>query len=188
MIEQRSAQWHEQRAGKLTGSMFSAALGLNPYCSRQKLWRLLTGRQQPDAENAAMAHGTASEPIAIGLYEEQTGNIVRPAPFVQYKTWGGVSPDGLVSDAGCIEVKSPTQKIHDEIPSHYLPQCVGVLHVCKRDWIDFVSFFDGQIAVYRITAEETAQQWAEWEKELEDFYNSFILADVEPPRKTRSKK
>lgn len=188
MIEQRSKAWHEQRAGRLTGSMFAAALGLSPYCSRQKAWRLLTGRQEQDAENAAMAHGTAMEPVAIAWYEEQTGNLVTPSGFVQHGEYLGVSPDGLVGGDGCIEVKAPIAAPHDHVPEHYLPQCLGVMHILKREWLDFISYHaDGQ-QCFRLYAEETRDQWKVWEAELVDFYERYVLGDTEPPRKTRSKK
>lgn len=188
MIEQRSQAWHEQRAGRLTGSMFAAALGLSPYCSRQKAWRLLTGRQEPDAENAAMAHGTATEPIAIAWYEEQTGNLVTPSGFVQHGEYLGVSPDGLVGYDGCIEVKAPINGVHKCIPDHYMPQCLGVMHICVREWIDFVSYHADEQKRFRLYAKETRDQWQKWEAELIEFYEKYVLADTPPERKTRSKK
>lgn len=187
MIEQRSEGWHKQRNGLLTGSRFAAALRLCPYTSAQKLWRQLTGREPPTPTNAFMQHGIDHEPIAIDWYETNTGNLVAPSGFVPYQDWSGVSPDGLVGTDGCIEVKCP-QKLHTEIPIHYLPQCIGTIHILGREWLDFISWTEQGANVIRITAEETREQWEQWERELKQFWDLYIVADVEPPRKTRSKK
>jgi putative phage-type endonuclease len=185
-LKQGTPEWHAARAGKLTGSMFAAALGLSPYCSRQKLWRLLTGREQPDPENDAMRRGTECEPIAIDWYECETGNLVIPVGFVPHPhfDWCGVSPDGL-SGNGRIEVKCPVNGAHSGIPGHYLPQCVGVLHITGGEWLDFVSWHPEGSLIHRISAEETGRQWYEWEDMLSVFWNEYVLADREPPRKRR---
>jgi putative phage-type endonuclease len=188
-MEQRSEAWFKERAGKLTGSNFAAALGLSPYKSRQALWRELTGRAEPDTENAAMRHGTRCEPLAIGWYEEQTGEIVTPVGFVPHPKldWCGVSPDGYVG-RGRIEVKCPASGVpHESIPDHYMPQCVGVLHITGADFLDFVSWCPDRANVFRITAKETLEQWQKWEKQLEQFWNDYIIEDVCPPRKKNGK-
>ena len=186
MIEQLTPEWHQERAGKLTGSCFAAALGLSPYMSRQKLWRLLTGREQQQPGNAAMEYGVIHEPIAIDWYECETGNLVTQVGFVPHGDYLGASPDGLVGRDGAIEVKAPLAKAHESIPEHYMPQCVGVLHICKRQWLDFISWHPERQIVHRITAEKTASLWASWEAQLIEFYEQFVLADREPPRKRRS--
>jgi putative phage-type endonuclease len=175
------------RSGKLTGSVFGAALGLSPYCSRQKLWRLLTGREAPDEENDAMRYGSLHEADAVSWYECERGVLVRPVGFVAHPRfdWCGVSPDGYV-DNGRIEVKCPASGIpHNGIPDHYQPQCVGVLHITGGEWLDFISWSPERTAVYRITAAETQSQWATWERDLETFWNDYVLADVQPPRKRK---
>lgn len=187
-LSQRTPEWHLLRAGKLTGSMFGAALGLSPYCSRQKLWRLLTGREQPEPENDAMRRGTEYEPVAIDWYETETGNLVTPVGFIPHPVfdWCGVSPDGFVG-AGRLEVKCPVNGSHPAIPDHYAPQCVGVVHITGGEWLDYVSWHMDGPRVYRITADETREQWAKWERELEAFWNDYVLADIQPPRKQRKK-
>lgn len=186
-MKQRTDEWHKARAGRLTGSNFSSALGLSPYKSRQKLWRQLTGREPADAENFAMQWGTENEPKAIDWYEIESGNIVAPVGFIQHPDhdWCGVSPDGLVGSVGAIECKCPIKECHAEIPEHYKPQCVGVLHICQREWLDFVSWHPDGARIYRITAEETAAQWKEWEQALSHFWHEYVLKDVQPPRKRR---
>ena len=136
-----------------------------------------------------MRYGTLHEPDAINWYECATGLLVRPVGFVTHPKfeWCGVSPDGYV-DRGRIEVKCPASGTpHDDIPAHYIPQCVGVLHITGGEWIDFVSWSPDATNVVRITAEESLACWLAMEKELVAFWNDYVLADVEPPRKKRKK-
>lgn len=186
MIEQRSPEWHKARSGRLTGSQFAAAIGVSPYCSRQRLYRILTGREAPAPTNPAMQYGIDHESIAIDRYECETGLIVKPSGFIEHGDYLGVSPDGLVANDGAIEVKCPASGLaHEGIPNHYLPQCVGVLHICQREWIDFVSWSPEKMNVVRITREDSAALWKAMEAELIEFYEKYILADVEPPRQRK---
>jgi putative phage-type endonuclease len=184
---QRSEAWHVERAGRLTGSRFAAALGLCPYTSRQKVWRQITGREPPTPTNAFMLHGITHEPDAISHYEAETGNIVIPSGFIPYEDWSGVSPDGLIGRDGVIECKCP-QRLHTEVPKHYMPQVVGTIHMLGREWADFVSWTPQAVNIIRVTADETREMWAGWLEQLRAFYQDYIIADVEPPRKQRSKK
>lgn len=183
-MEQRSEDWYQARAGKITGSNFSAALGLNPYKSRQALWRELTGRAEPQASNSFTKWGTDNEPIACDWYEAETGNIVRPIGFVVHPRYDfiGVSPDGLIGNDGGIEIKCPVNKLYDGIPEYYLPQVLGCLHITERDWWDFVCWMPSEARIIRV--EKNAKQWAEWESQLVEFWQ-FVIEDREPPRKRR---
>ena len=189
-MKQGSREWLLLRSGKLTGSCFAAALGLSPYKSRAALWRDLTGRGKPVEETPRMLRGTTLEPEARSWYECDRGILVQEVGFVPHPVHSclGVSPDGLTLDGGAIEIKVP-DSVHSEIPEHYKPQCVGVLHICGRDYIDFISYCftePERTNVFRLTADETREQWKRWEAELVAFYNDYVLADVEPPRKRRS--
>lgn len=169
--------------------MFGAALGVSKYCSRQKLWRILTGREKPEEENDAMRYGSLHEPDAINWYECERGVLVMPIGFVAHRDfdWCGVSPDGYV-DWGRVEVKCPASGTpHESIPEHYMPQCVGVLHITGGDWLDFISWSPDRVNVFRVEAEKTLDQWKEWEAQLVEFWEKYVLADVEPPRKQRKK-
>lgn len=135
-----------------------------------------------------MAYGSLHEADAINWYECERGVLVRPIGFVQHPRfdWCGVSPDGYV-DSGRIEIKCPASGIpHNGIPGHYLPQCLGVLYVTRGAWIDFVSWTPERTEVYRIAEDEYREQWADWEQQLEAFWNDFVLADKEPPRKRKN--
>lgn len=181
--KQRTPEWVQARSGRLTASCFGAALGLSPYLSRQALWRQLTGREPPFAGNVATDWGEQHEPIAISAYEEQTGNIVLPAPFVPMEEWSGCSPDGYVGD-GLIEVKCPySQKMYETWPDHYRVQVIGQLAITGRKWCDCWCWTP-QVARIVERIEYRQSEWAEVLLGLTMFWR-YVLDDEEPPRQAK---
>ena len=82
----------------------------------------------------------------------------------------GCSPDGLVGDNGLIEIKSAEPHIHLErirkqsFDSAYKWQLIGNMKLCKREWIDFVSYCKAfpegkRIYVYRLQAENYIKEY-----------------------------
>lgn len=180
-MKQGSQEWHDSRKGRITGSMFSACLGLNPYVSRQKAWRIITGREVVET-NTFMQWGTDHEPVARSAYEVETGFLVTECGFFRHPKYEfiGCSPDGLIEEFGLIEIKCP-QKMYEGVPQHYLPQVLGEIHITGRDWCDFVAWTPEGMKITTVDANE--KQWREWEKQLVEFYEQFILEDKQPPRK-----
>lgn len=183
---QRSEAWHQERKGRLTGSLFGAALGLNPYMSRQQLWRVLTGREAAFEGNEATDWGTEHEPIAIDAYECETGNIVMPAPFVPHEEWSGASPDGYIGEDGLIEVKCPfSQNLYAEWPVYYRAQVIGQLGITKRAWCDCWCWTpNGQQVVERIY--NVPEIWHNMEDALKEFWQ-HVIDDREPKRQKKFK-
>lgn len=169
------------RAGRLTASVFGAALGLSPYLSRQALWRQMTGREAPFAGNEATEWGTTHEPIAIDAYEIATGNIVKPADFVAYGDWSGATPDGYIVGGGLIEVKCPfSQKIYDRWPDHYRAQVIGQLAITGQVLCDCWCWTPaGAKVVERIWHDDG--EWGRMVDELMSFYD-HVKQDKEPKR------
>ena len=56
------------------------------------------------------------------------------------------SPDGLVGDNGMIEIKSVIPSVQVEtilsgkVPAAYRKQIQWGLHICERQWCDFISY------------------------------------------------
>ena len=99
-----------------------------------------------------MWRGVDSEPYAREAYEAHAGVEVVEIGFMVREVDGariGYSPDGLVGDDGCIEIKAPRAKTHvatvlaDAVPAHYMPQLQAALFVSGRAWCDFISFSGG---------------------------------------------
>jgi len=120
MTEQRTAEWHEARKGRVTGSMVGAILGLSPYMTRggamRSMVREALGLENEFTGNVATEWGTYNEAGAIVDFTMQTEISVEPCGFYPYEDWLGASPDGLTSDGGLLEVKCPFYIRNDPAP------------------------------------------------------------------------
>lgn len=108
----------------------------------------LTGQREETYQNAAMAWGTDTEPLARGAYETLTGSIVTEVGFIKHPEIArlGASPDGLVGDDGSIEIKCPNTSTHlqtylrNVTKKDYIYQMQTVMMCTDRMWCDFVSY------------------------------------------------
>lgn len=191
-LVQGSDAWHAERAERLTGSRFAAAMGISPYQSRQALWRDYMGLEPPFEGNDATEWGSAREPDAIFAYECETGALVQSTGLHVYRDdWIAVSPDGLVGE-GCIEAKCPySGRIHEEVPAHYMPQVQGVVEVLDRPWCDFVSTlfaWDGAgfyVTEQRILRVHRSAEYWRWMRPLLDEFWECVAERREPKRRKK---
>lgn len=155
-MQQGSPEWFAARCGKVTASRISdiiAKTKTGPSASRknymaQLVAERLTGIVEEGFTNAAMLHGTETEPLARAEYEIITGEMVDQVGFIDHPEieLSGASPDGLVSSDGMIEIKCPNTATHieyfvsDVVPAKYKPQMTWQLACAKRQWVDFVSY------------------------------------------------
>lgn len=176
---QGSPEWHSERAKRLTASDFGAALGLNPFCSRARLWRIKVGLETV-AENGHMRRGMEHERDALFQYSVQSGNWVDEVGLLVHPAhdWLAASPDGLVGDTGLVEVKCPA-KFRDEPPAYHLAQIQGQLECADREWCDYVQWVDGDIRVTRVTRDRTWWEWAF--PRLQEFWG-YVQRLEQPPR------
>jgi len=180
-IAQLSPEWFEARSKLLTASDFGAAIGFNPYCSRQELFRRKTGESVFEG-NEATDWGSAHEADAIFDYEAALGVLVRPSGLVVNEDYGA-SPDGLVGEDGTIEAKCPfSLKIHQEIPAYYMAQIQGVVWLTGRDYNHFISWTPDGMAVYYVPRHS---QYIDWMRPLlADFVRSWRAGT--PPKRRKS--
>ena len=149
MMEQGSEEWLKIRCGKVTASHFSDVMskgqGRKTYMLKLAAERA-TGVVQPSFKNEAMQWGNDQEPFARACYESSEHSVVDQVGFVEVNDYVGVSPDGLVDDEGCIEIKCPNTATHigyiesGKLPAKYKAQVQGQLWATNRDWCDFVSY------------------------------------------------
>jgi putative phage-type endonuclease len=157
-LEQGTGAWLKSREGRLTGSNFGAAAGMNKFMSprallKQMLWGEFKG-------NAATRWGSDHEDVArdeyvavkrgecmeagIEVVVEQTGLVINPI-----RSWMGNSPDGIVLlthpdghvERGLLEIKCPFRKVFyapDPVPSYYYAQIQGTMGNLNLPWCDFV--------------------------------------------------
>lgn len=152
---QGTPEWFAERCGFATASRFKdilAKIKSGEAASRRNykaatVAERLTGKPAETFTNAAMQWGTDNEPIARMMYEALTGAVVQEVGFIRHPTieFCGASPDGLVGDSGMVEIKCPNTATHIEtllsgMDAGHIPQVQGQMWVCRRQWVDFVSF------------------------------------------------
>jgi putative phage-type endonuclease len=155
-MEQRSAEWHAARLGKVTASRIADVVAKTKtgYGASRANYRAqlvverLTGVAAESYTNAAMQHGTDTEPQARAAYEWLSDRSVIEVGFIEHPTiaMSGCSPDGLVGADGLVEIKCPSTATHIEtllsetIPDKYVKQMQWQMACAGRQWCDFVSF------------------------------------------------
>ena len=156
-IIQGTPEWHQARLGKVTASKLSDVMALGrggaPSATRatyraQLVVERLTGSPTETFTNAAMAHGTETEPQARATYILTTGRMVSEVGFIDHPSisMAGASPDGLIGSEGLIEIKCPNSATHiatlrgSEIDGKYIKQMQWQMACTGRAWCDFVSF------------------------------------------------
>jgi putative phage-type endonuclease len=156
LMQQGTDAWHEIRCGKVTASRVAdiiAKTKTGHSASRanymaQLVCERLTKTQAESFTNAAMEHGITQEPFARAAYEAAQGVMVEEVGFVRHPTieWAGASPDGLVGDDGCIEIKCPNTAtmietlLSQKVPGKYITQMQFQMACTGRKWCDYVSF------------------------------------------------
>jgi putative phage-type endonuclease len=169
-MEQRSEEWLQARAGKVTASGFKHVLARSkPTAAQAKanqpgsplaarttyLWQCvierLTGKPAQVFETFAMRWGTEQEPAALQAYNEAHLVSIETVGFVQHPTLAvGCSPDGLVTEdmaaTGLVEIKCPFNSANhletwlSGMPEEHMAQIQGQMWLTGRQWCDFVSF------------------------------------------------
>jgi predicted phage-related endonuclease len=130
--------------------------------------------------NAAMQHGTDTEPEARSAYEFYQGVTVEQVAFIPHPTIAdaGCSPDGLVGDDGLLELKCPQTATHLEtllgqnIPAKYISQVQFQMACTGRKWCDWVSYdprMPEHMRLFVMRVERDDKQIAELEDEVVRF-------------------
>jgi putative phage-type endonuclease len=156
-MEQRSPEWFAERKGKVTASRIKDILATirngnwaaaRKHYAAQLVAERLNDKPPEPFTNEYIEWGIAQEPLAREAYTKVTGNEVQDVGFINHPAieLAGASPDGLIGDEGCLEIKCPTTATHietllaDEIPEQHKLQMIWQMLCAKRAWCDFVSF------------------------------------------------
>jgi putative phage-type endonuclease len=191
-MEQKTEEWYQIKAGKASGSgvknirakvKSGEAAGRRNYRMKLVMERLLGRPLEDGYSNAFMDRGTEVEPIARAMYENYAEVLVDEIAWVPHPTIEnfGVSPDGLVSTDGLVEIKAPSMPVHigywldamdGKVPTDYTDQMLAQLACTGRQWCDFVSYDDRvvedmQLVVIRFQPEK--KEIETLEKEVEKF-------------------
>ncbi len=155
-IEQGTPEWFKQRCGKATASRISdiVAKTKSGYSTSranymaQLVVERMTNQVAESYTNAAMEWGIENEPFARAAYEAKTGNMVDQVGAIDHPriALSAASPDGLVGDDGCLEIKCPNTATHidtllgDEPAKKYYDQMQWQMVCANRSYCEFVSF------------------------------------------------
>ena len=197
----RSPEWFAARCGSLGASQLADALaktksgwGASRANLRAKLVvERLTGQQEESFTSAAMQWGVDKEEEARTAYSFLTGRNVVEVGLYKHPTIIGshASPDGLVDDDGCLEIKCPNSATHietlksNQVAHKYLLQMQWQMACADRQWCDFVSFdprMPDHLTLYVQRVERDNDMLATLESEVRVF-----LAEVDEDVKALSK-
>jgi putative phage-type endonuclease len=204
-IIQRSPEWFAARCGSLGASQLADALaktksgwGASRANLRAKLVvERLTGQQEESFASAAMQWGVDKEEEARIAYSFLTGRNVVEVGLYKHPTIIGshASPDGLVDDDGCLEIKCPNSATHietlksNQVAHKYLLQMQWQMACADRQWCDFVSFdprMPDHLMLYVQRVERDNDMLAILEAEVSTFL-SEVEADVKKLNKIGDK-
>ena len=200
MMDQGTEEWFTIRIGKVTASRVADVIAKTKTgysASRdnymaQLVCERLTGQKGESFTNAAMQHGTETEPLARAAYEALKDVLVDEVGFVPHPTieMAGASPDGMVGEDGLIEIKCPNTATHIDtllsqtVPGKYNTQMQFQMACTGRKWCDFVSFDNRlpeelQLFVKRVPRDDTYIKLMEAEivqfiAELDDKINKLM--------------
>jgi putative phage-type endonuclease len=155
-IIQGSDEWKALRLGKVTASRVADVVARTKTgygASRANYMAQLIAERLTDTvaesyTNAAMQHGTETEPEARAAYEFYQGATVKEVAFVPHPKidQAGCSPDGLVGDDGLVEIKCPNTATHldtllgQAVPAKYMAQIQFQMACTGRAYCAFVSY------------------------------------------------
>ena len=191
-MEQGSPEWFDARLGKVTASKVcdvvaktkSGVSASRATYMGQLIAERLTNTAAESFSNAAMKHGTETEPEARTAYEFQADVDLEQCGFIDHPTipMTGASPDGLVGDDGLVEIKCPNTSTHIDtllggaVPAKHLTQIQWQLACTGRRWCDFVSYDprmpeNMRLFIRRVTRDDIAI--AGLEKEVREFLSEL---------------
>jgi hypothetical protein len=164
-FDQGTEQWHEQRNGKATASMFKIIVARDRYGKPYKgyydymlelVTERLTGKEKRFSSKP-MQWGTNHEAEAVALYEEiRTEADVRECGFVEHPTLAaGASTDRLIDEDGTMEVKAPNTTTFIKYYLSHIPDDSPDVDVRKAanvrpdDWKFYTEQIQGQLWILK---------------------------------------
>jgi len=153
-VEQGSDEWRQLRLGIPTSSMFKVLMtkteekkGRTTYLHKLA-GEQITGEPMENFTNDAMEDGKAKEPLLREDYTFYRGSEPRQVGFIRSGKCG-CSPDGLIGDAGLLDIKRAAPHVliamrlrwladPTYFPSEHYAQCQGGLMVSGRTWCDLL--------------------------------------------------
>jgi hypothetical protein len=191
-VTQASPEWHILRKGVPTASNFDRIMtpkqrklssSVDGYIADLIGDKFsLYGPENPQSYlSSPMRHGTETEEEARRFYCLEKGLELHNGGFCLTDDGRfGASPDSLVGDDGCLELKCPqagTQAAYlldGGLPVAYLCQVHGQLIVTGRTWVDFLSYHPGLPPhLVRVTSDDFT---TDLQVALDMFWKRYVTA------------
>jgi putative phage-type endonuclease len=183
-VEQRSTEWLQLKAGKISGSIVKGIFAKNnlPLID-QLIAEQFTGEITDVPVNYAMQRGIDREHEALAAIEKELDIKFKSFGLCEHENLSLVvlSPDGFTDDLRVgVEIKCPSAKKHieyirmDKIPSDYIYQIYMYFFVNEKcESVIFASYCP-EIEVYplfhyAVHRKDVELQLAEFELEILDF-------------------
>ena len=196
-VAQRSDEWKQARAGRLTASraadMLATAKSGEAAARRNLRMQLVLERgcgkpMESGYFGKAMQQGIEREPDALALYEALTGELLTPTGFLRADDLiAGASLDGAIMDGSrirwIVECKSPLPATHWEylktgaVPKDYLAQITHQLWVSGADgahWLSYCPDFPEPLQTKMVEVQRLESAIEAYDREARAF-----LAEVE---------
>lgn len=157
-IIQQTEDWYKAKCGVLSASMMSDIITAKTmkFAENQTCRNLvdeisiqrITQYMEPTFQGYDMERGNVEEKLARDLYRKNYAPV-EICGFVTNDDFGftlGWSPDGLVGDDGCIEVKSRKHRLQfatilsGVMPDEFKVQVQSGLLISRRQYCDFISY------------------------------------------------
>ena len=179
----------EQRKKGIGASEAASVLGLNPYRTPLEVWMQKKGLIET-LETPAMRLGTRLEPVIAEMYQEATGFELLLGTTWPYKNNSIIfaTPDRIVRGKNKgLEIKTANARMAenwgkegtDEIPQHYLIQCILCMAVTDLPEWDVAALIGGQdFRIYNIQRDVDLEN-SIIEKLLE-WWETYIVGNREP--------
>ena len=148
-LEQGSLEWAMERAKYITASEVAGLCGEAKFGpnTMQKVLDQKRGKAS-QADNPAMAHGRAMEPLAREMIEQELGIKLPPAVMVRGRILASL--DGWdEATRTLVEIKCPFRatQVSDDVPDHYLAQLAVQAWVCCPQRVFFAQYIDGAMTL-----------------------------------------
>lgn len=152
-VTQGSYNWHRLKLGVISASKCKDMMAKKGSATRnsymmQLIAEVITGLPTELGPFKQLEWGKENEPAARTAYSFMTGEVVHEIPFIyaDQTMRCGISPDGIVNDAG-LEIKCPfTSMVHcdtlvnDAIKDEYFLQMQFSMFVTGAQYWEFMSY------------------------------------------------
>ena len=201
--DQRSEAWLKLRGNMLTASDAASAIGTNSYQTPDDLLLKKCGLGEKFTGNEATEWGTKMEPVAIEMFEEQSGEKVNELGLIPHPDhpWLGGSPDGLTDTNCLVEIKCPMRRkiIPGQVPLHYQAQIQLCMEIMDVESCFFVQYAPIEIswpneAVFDVTVVPRDREWfAKYLPVMKEFWDRVLyfrehLDELPKPKEKKKRK